>query len=557
MLMTIIAFYLRYSGENQSPTSIEDQKRRCLELAERQGFSTAHVLFFEDAEVSGYKYEEAQNRPGYKALLAAWDRGEFNVLFVDEFCRLARNYRQIAELEERLDRGDVRLITANGIDSNSANGRFLIGLYGVLAAEESRSISFRVTRGMTGQLVRGYMIAQPPYGYRGERKFAQDGRAVGTVWHIHEPEAEIVREMYQRRLAGAAFAEIAAWLNDSGVKTSRRGRVWRPAAVQRVLENPIYCGEFRLNASSFSKYQAKKSGKQLKIVPFPRPDLRLVSDEVWKLAQGPGISRTGYGGGRNHLSGLIHCNCCGSVLSVTNAGSRMACGTCVVNSRVGAPGAPTRVPSVSVAGLNAVVGFALRHVFDDERIALIRARLRERLDGGPAAELARLKRLVTKAQNEAQQLARMIRRSDGPDEILEREYDEAKAALREAERSLKDTESAHIGWSGAEIAAQLDVDATTLGAKLLDGRLDAPAVRAVLTQLFPRFVFMGRKSRHVALFELDFAPGVAVAWLSGTSSQIDERVRMSLRLELATRQPLTWSVECLHIEVVAFDNAPC
>jgi hypothetical protein len=148
----------------------------------------------------------------------------------------------------------------------------------------------------------------------------------------------------------------------------------------------------------------------------------------------------------------------------------------------------------------------------------------------------------------------MIRKADGPDEILEKEYEEAKTELRGAERLLKEAETAHADWSGADIAAQLQVDPHGLASKLFDGTLAAHEVRAVLAQLFPRFVFVGRETRFVARFELQFAAGVAVAWLSGSAPQVTHRVRMGIRLESSAKRPVSWRVSCEAIETLPDDD---
>ncbi|MEW5882373.1 MAG: recombinase family protein [Pseudomonadota bacterium] len=47
------AIYARYSTSNQRDTSIEDQVRRCTEIARRHGYEVESALIFSDAAVSG------------------------------------------------------------------------------------------------------------------------------------------------------------------------------------------------------------------------------------------------------------------------------------------------------------------------------------------------------------------------------------------------------------------------------------------------------------------------------------------------------------------------
>lgn len=536
------AIYARYSTDSQSPTSIDDQVRRCIELAHRHGLSSDGVLIFQDVEMSGYSAKKAHARPGFTALLAAWDAREFDVLITDEISRLARNSRQQLEVLERLE-GRVRFIAANGVDTNAPGWRLMFGIHGLMAQEESRNTSFRVTRGMLGQLKRGFMIAQPPFGYRLVPVTGDDGRACGTKWCIDSAEAELVREMYVRRCRGESFGQVARWLNELGVRPSKRGKIWRVPRVRSLLSNAIYRGEFVWNGSSYSKTKARKRGELPETEIFARPELCIVSDEDWKAAQSKASpTRSGYGGGRNPFSGWIGCGCCDGLLSSTAGGKAFACAACNALRSAGAPGAPVHVPSISVGVIQAVLKYALKEVLSEPRIMALKRRLQARLEVGPDDELSRLRQQRIKAEREAQQVLSLVRRSQGQDALLEDEYISAREALRCADRALAQAEQAGLGNKSREIAMQIAVDASTLADKLLDGILPPEQVRTALAALFPAFVLLGREGRRTAVFELAFAPGAAVAWLTTTEQADTERVRLRVRVSRATEKPVTWDV---------------
>lgn len=542
-----IAVYGRNSDDSQSPSSIDDQMRRSLDYAEKLGLEASTVLRFRDDDMSGYKRRAALARPGFKALLAAWDRDEFDVLVVDELSRLGRNPRQLLEIIERLDETTVRLICTDGIDTDVSGWRMALGFKGVMAQEESAGTSHRVKRGMVGQLVRGYMMAPPPFGYRSERIYGEAGRPVGTVWHIVEDEAELVREMYRLRITGVAYAKIAKRLNDSHISPPRGAKFWRASVVRNLLRNPIFRGEVvwyaDIDCATGAGTGARKAtGKGREERVFERPLLRIVSDELWHGAQKGKVSRTGYGGGRLAYSGVIQCGCCHNLLSSSSKGKAFACGSCGASRLAGSPDAPEAVPTISVAGLTAVIQFALERVFDDERIALLRERLKDRLAEGPEAVLAGLRKKCDRAKKTTQHLLRLICQAEESDALLDAEYAAASVELRTAERELKAVESAQPKVDRQAIADQIEADPTTLAGKLLDGKLPAAHVRAVLAQLFPRFVFLGRESRTIARFEIDFAPGVAVAWLTETKPVLDESVTLRLRLIGSAKRPVVWQV---------------
>jgi site-specific DNA recombinase len=61
------AVYARYSSDQQSPMSIEDQIRKCREHAQQQGWSVLEEHIYRDAELSG----AGADRPGLQPLLRA------------------------------------------------------------------------------------------------------------------------------------------------------------------------------------------------------------------------------------------------------------------------------------------------------------------------------------------------------------------------------------------------------------------------------------------------------------------------------------------------------
>ena len=220
--MTNLAIYARYSCDKQNETSLEDQIRRCTELAQRHGLSVSKDLIYTDAAVSGTDKGDAL-REGYRRLREDWDAGKFDVLVVDEFSRLSRDNVEQAVLQKRLEKSRrVRLITADGVDTQDPDWQLRLGFQGLIAQQESRKLSYRVDRGMVGQLERGYMIAAPAFGYRLQRVFDDNQNHIGSLWVIHEENASIVRQVFDMRAKGESMHKIAAWLNQKGVSCSRK-----------------------------------------------------------------------------------------------------------------------------------------------------------------------------------------------------------------------------------------------------------------------------------------------------------------------------------------------
>ncbi|MBX9707884.1 MAG: recombinase family protein, partial [Caulobacteraceae bacterium] len=73
------ALYARYSSDRQNERSIADQVAVLTDVAARRGWTV--VASYMDAAISG---QAMANRPGLLNALSAAERGEFDVLLVED-----------------------------------------------------------------------------------------------------------------------------------------------------------------------------------------------------------------------------------------------------------------------------------------------------------------------------------------------------------------------------------------------------------------------------------------------------------------------------------------
>jgi hypothetical protein len=95
--MTRVALYARYSSDNQSAASIEDQFRVCREQAGREGWKI--VATYHDAAISG---ASVILRPGVQALLQDAQRGAFDLVLAEALDRVSRDQADVATLFKHL-----------------------------------------------------------------------------------------------------------------------------------------------------------------------------------------------------------------------------------------------------------------------------------------------------------------------------------------------------------------------------------------------------------------------------------------------------------------------
>lgn len=547
--MPTAAIYARYSTDEQRETSIEDQVRRCRQTAAKEGFSVDDDFVFSDSAVSGTAKGRAK-RVGYQRLLDAIHSGLVDVVIVDDVSRVARNMVEGATLMEIAEQKGLRIITCDGIDSKQRDWGLLWSFKLITAVQEVKGTADRVVRGMVGQLERGYQIAQPAFGYVGVREGSPNGRDGGTKWELHPERADIVRRMYHMRFEGASVAEIARRLNAEGVLPPNHLRCagnayWRPATVYRVLANTVYKGIFVWNGSGYTRAKARAKKATVKTIEYKRPALRLVSDELWAACNPTfGQERAKVpGGGRHSLAGVMRCGICGAKLSIGGGPKSFAvhCPQCEQANRVG--GHANFIGYTSLAAAKQALNWGLTQVFTGEVLAEFRTRLQARLTEGPAKEQAVLEARLVELDGNFQRVQRLLfdKRMDEAwfmDQLAE--LGQERDAKRRQLDALK-KRSAHI--TARAIAVQAGVDPLPLIQRLLDGEPEAYKVRATLSRLIRRFEFVERPGKHLAVFELEFVPGVCVAELSKTD--VVEEGAVAFRVEVSTTKarPVVWRVK--------------
>lgn len=553
--MTQLAIYARYSCDKQNETSLEDQIRRCTELAQRHGLSVRKDLIYTDAAVSGTDKGDAL-REGYRRLREDWDAGKFDVLVVDEFSRLSRDNVEQAVLQKRLEKSRrVRLITADGVDTQDPDWQLRLGFQGLIAQQESRKLSYRVDRGMVGQLERGYMIATPAFGYRLQRVFDDNQNHIGSRWGIHEENASIVRQVFDKRAKGESMHKIAAWLNQKGVSCSRKGRDgqeahWRPARVKNMLENAIYKGIFVWRGSTTYAKKMKELGDEVQSVEYPRPELRLVSDEVWTRCNNRSVSRSGYGGGQHALTGVLTCGCCGATLAVSamRRCRSLYCPVCTeLKSSTGATNGLTA--TVAVAGVQFMLIQALERFISGPFLHAFRQSLRQRLTSDNSAEIEECAARLKKLKNAQERISCMLADAEGDDETLEKRYKETRKQVIEAQQQLTKLQAGAQVLDRSAVEVQLQVDPREMLSKLFDADVPRHELRTILARLFPMVVFEGKEGRYISKFRVRFAPGMALSMASGTECLTQQEVEARFRLQYfpsnKKEKPGYWNVETL------------
>ena len=288
------AIYARYSSENQSEKSIDDQIRVCRNYCKEHEITVSDEHIYVDEALSG----SLLNCPGLQALDKAAENKEFEAVLVDDLSRLSRSNHHMLTLVLKFNYYQVKLISvSDGIVTDDENSKLGIQMRGLINELYLDDLRKKTSRGLEGQKLRGFSAGENVYGYRtqpvGELKFNRKGRPKydGMVHKINPEEAEVVKRIYKEFVDGKSIAKIASSLNADKIPT-KRGLIggWNVSTLSQILKNEKYIGLWVWRKGK--NVRDPISGKR-KRIPRPknetisssREDLVIIDKETWEKAQ--------------------------------------------------------------------------------------------------------------------------------------------------------------------------------------------------------------------------------------------------------------------------------
>ena len=231
------AAYIRVSTDDQIEFSPASQ------LNQLRIYTQNHQLLLLDSHIymdEGISGRTAARRPAFLKMIAAARETPrpFDVILVWKYSRFARS-RQDSIFYKSLLRREcgIDVISVTEPLSDDPTSILMEALLEAMDEYYSVNLGQEVRRGMQEKFKRGGVVSIPPFGYQVvEGHFVPD-----------QVQAPYVSMIYQQFLAGSTCPEIARFLNDSGIRTSR-GNPFDGRAIRYILTNPFYIGILRRQA---------------------------------------------------------------------------------------------------------------------------------------------------------------------------------------------------------------------------------------------------------------------------------------------------------------------
>ena len=282
------AVYARYSSDQQSPASIDDQIRKCSEYAELHGWSISDKHNYTDSATSGAGID----RPSLQRLLDASGNHSrpFDVVLVDDTSRLFRNLGDSMQFSERLKFLGIRVVSVSqGIDTQNERP-MLLTVHGLVDSLYIKELAKKTHRGLEGRVLKGDHAGGRCFGFDNVR--ADDGK---VRIQINETEAAIVRRIFEMAADGGSLKGITKTLNEEHVPPPRKRKgktdaTWCPNAIREMLRNELYIGRLIWNRSKFIKRpgtnkRVRRERPQSEWKVFDKPELRIIDQQLWDRVQ--------------------------------------------------------------------------------------------------------------------------------------------------------------------------------------------------------------------------------------------------------------------------------
>ena len=236
-----VCAYCRVSTDNDAQlSSFELQQQHYKQLVgNHPNWDLRHI--YADEGISG---TSLKNRDGFNEMIAACERGEYDLIVTKSVSRFARNLVDCITLVRKLKRRNPPIgvfFETDNLNTLSEESELMISFLATFAQEESVKKSESMNWSLQQRFKSGRLLTPELLGYERPRDAAGHYIKYGRL-QIVEDEAKVVRFIFEAFLAGKSPREIAQLLTDIECPTKTGMDQWSEGSVGYILRNERYCG---------------------------------------------------------------------------------------------------------------------------------------------------------------------------------------------------------------------------------------------------------------------------------------------------------------------------
>ena len=236
-----VCAYCRVSTDSDEQlSSYELQQQHYQQLVgNHPNWDLRHI--YADEGISG---TSLKNRDDFNRMIAACERGEYDLILTKSVSRFARNLVDcitlVRKLKQHVPPVGVYFETDN-LNTLTEESELMLSFLATFAQEESVKKSESMNWSLRERFKNGKLLTPELLGYSRPRDASGHYIKYGKL-EIVESEAVTVRFIFDAFLAGKSTKEIAALLTDIGCPTKTGSEQWSEHSISYILRNERYCG---------------------------------------------------------------------------------------------------------------------------------------------------------------------------------------------------------------------------------------------------------------------------------------------------------------------------
>jgi DNA invertase Pin-like site-specific DNA recombinase len=228
-----VAAYCRVStDELEQMNSYDSQKKHYSELIrEKKEWHFAGV--YADASITG---TQVARRVDFQRLINDSLNGDIDMIITKSISRFARNtYDTLKYVRMLKEKGVAVFFEEENINTMTMDGELLLTILSSVAQQEVENISENVKKGLKMKMKRGELV-----GFQGCIGYDYDKQTKSIS--VNHEEADIVKYIFERYVAGLGATLISRELNQKGIRTKKHNS-WDNNSIIRIIRNEKYTGD--------------------------------------------------------------------------------------------------------------------------------------------------------------------------------------------------------------------------------------------------------------------------------------------------------------------------
>ena len=282
-----VCAYCRVSTDNDEQLSSFELQQAHYKQVVQDHPNWELKRIYADEGISG---TSLKNRDAFNEMIAACQRGEYDLIVTKSVSRFARNLVDCISLIRMLKSQTPPVgvfFETDNLYTLAENTEFMLSFLATFAQEESVKKSEAMNWSLQQRFKDGKLLTPAPLGY--DRPKDVTGRYIKYApLEINEEEAKTVRFIYDAYLSGWSQEQIANFLMDIGCETKTGGAAWNSSSVGYILTNERYCGSvltWKTFTADLYEHKHKKNNKDRDQYLYKDRHDAIISVEKFEAAQ--------------------------------------------------------------------------------------------------------------------------------------------------------------------------------------------------------------------------------------------------------------------------------